>query len=551
MNNVMSEWTTSRFPLYTAVGIHSLYTTSTMPTHKMNEPSPVLIGIAGGKGILRIDDQVHELSEGNVVLLPAHSHAALIANLQHPLHAYKLSIHTLELAAPLLAGAMVQKSEVASHSNIKLFPYRSGIVAQMEELYIHRSTASEIRHVQNQIVVHQIILQLLEQQDASDAAGEQPSMERSIAYLENHYTNKITRERLAEIAGVSRSHYSILFKRMTGFSPNEYLSRLRIHRAKELLISGSGTLREIALEVGYKDEFYLSRRFKQQTGASPSGYNRRAFRRVAVLLPPFASHLLLLGLEPTVIIAESNEYVHTAELQPPQSMIFVNIASSPEQIDAALLDSGIELIIAANQHLQQYELNPSHLRAIAPILDISWMDLGWKEHLRLIAQTIHRSDRAEQWLAAFEQEERSARTLMQQSKAAGEIVTILVVKPDGLYVYGARNAGYVFYQSLGLQPPDQIRREIDKLGDRFHSIPIDLPELADYAGDRVLVIVFPDEKGSNTHSEALFQSSYWSALPAVRRKNVHVLDLDEWIPYNPISIRLQLQRAVALLGGDQ
>lgn len=545
-----SEWINSHFPIYSAANIQSLYTTTNMPTHKMNEPSPVLIGVARGKGILRVNDHAHELAEGNVVLLSAHCHAVLIANAQHPLHAYRLSIHTIEQTASLFVGTMLQKSEITSHTGIKLFPNQSSLVALMEELYIHRSTASEIRHIQNQIIVHQIILQLLKHND-NDPTGDQPSMERSITYLEDHYMDKISREHLAEIAGVSHSHYSILFKRMTGFSPNEYLSRLRIHRAIELLISGSGALREIAMEVGYKDEFYLSRRFKQHTGTSPSGYNQRTSQRVAVLLPPYASHLLALGVEPAVIIAESNEYVNATELAPPQSITFMNTASTPEQINAALLDNGIELIIAAKQHLDMYELNLAHLRAIAPVVEISWMELGWKEHLRLIAKAVHRSELAEQWLSAFEQEERAARSLVERSTAANEIITILVSKTEGLYVYGARNAGYVLYQSLGLRPPERIRREIDKLGDQFHSIPIELSDLGDYAGDRILVIVYPDANGSSSHSDALFNSTHWHTLPAVQRANVHLLDLDEWIPYNPISIRLQLQRAAALFGSDQ
>ncbi|MBD3919730.1 helix-turn-helix domain-containing protein [Paenibacillus sp. PR3] len=522
-----------------------------MPMHKINEPSPVLIGVARGKGILRMDDHAHELTEGNVVLLPPHRHAALIANAQHPLHAYRFAIHTIEQTGSLLAGAMIQKSELNAYSSIKLIPNQSSIVAQMEELYIHRSTASEMRHVQNQIIVHQIILQLLQQHNEHDPTGDQPSMERSITYLESHYTDKISREHLAEIAGVSHSHYSILFKKMTGFSPNEYLSRLRIHRAMELLISGSGTLREIALEVGYKDEFYLSRRFKQHAGTSPSGYNQRTSHRIAVLLPPYASHLLTLGVEPTVIIAESNEYVNATDLAPPQSITFMNTSSTIEQIDATLLENGIELIIAAKQHLDMYGLNLAHLRAIAPVIEIPWMDLGWKEHLRLIAKAVHRSELAEQWLAAFEQEEQAARSLVQQSAAADEIITILVSKPEGLYVYGARNAGYVLYQSLGLHSPERIRPEIDKLGDQFHSIPIELSDLAEYAGDRILVIVYPDANGSSSHSDALFNSIHWRTLPAVLRENIHLLDLDEWIPYNPISIRLQLQRAAALFGSDQ
>jgi ABC-type Fe3+-hydroxamate transport system substrate-binding protein len=120
-----------------------------------------------------------------------------------------------------------------------------------------------------------------------------------------------------------------------------------------------------------------------------------------------------------------------------------------------------------------------------------------------------------------------------------------------LLVYGTRNVGYVLYQSLGLQPPARIKQEMERLGDQLHSIPIALSELADYAGDRLLVIAFPDVKGSTAHSEAIFSSVYWDELPAVRRNQVHHLEMDEWVPYNPVSIRLQLQRAVALFTSIQ
>jgi AraC-like DNA-binding protein len=526
-----------------------MYGTSNLPKLEIHEHSTVLIAIAAGKGILEVNHQTYELMEGSVVLLPEHTFASLNTNLQHPLHAYKLSIGIQEQTRALPSGVMMRISELASSSNIRLFPHEPAIVSNMKELYLHRLPDREIRHVQNQILFHQIILQLLEQQEARFVVTEQPSMERSITYLENHFSEKISREQLAAIAGMSGSHYSTLFKQFTGFTPNEYLSRLRVHRAKELLLNSLSTLREIALKVGYKDEFYLSRRFKQQTGASPSGYNLIPFQKVAVMLTPYASHLLLLGLEPAVTISESSEYLNLSDQKPPQIMKFIHTNSSVEQIKALLLEANIELIIAAKEHLEEYGLNAGQLRAVAPIMEVSWNEIGWKDQLRLIGRAIQRSDRAEQWLDAFEQEELEARAVVQRSAVANEIVTLLVIKPDELLVYGARNVGYVMYQSLGLRAPTLIENEIKRLGDQFHSISIEVSDLVDYAGDRILVIVFPDAKGSTAHTEAIFQSPYWSQLLAVQQKKVQLLELDDWVPYNPASIRLQLGRAVALFGG--
>ncbi|WP_315795163.1 helix-turn-helix domain-containing protein [Paenibacillus sp. BIC5C1] len=548
MNN--SEWAESYFPIYTANSIQSLYSTSTMPIHRIHEDLTILLAVSSGKGTLHLDDHIYELIDGMVILIPAKSDVVILGNLMHPLHIYTLSISTQEQKRSLPVEAMGRSSVLAAGTLIEF--YEPTIAAQLEELYMYRLPGNEVRHMRNQILFHQVLMGVLERMEARYIASEQPSMERSIAFMENHFSEKITTEGLSEIAGVSRSHYSILFKQLTGFAPNEYLSRLRVHRAKELLISGSASLREIALKVGYKDEFYLSRRFKQQTGESPSGYTRRRpFQRVAVWCAPYASHLMLLGLEPAVVISESSEYVSTEGVSPPQTICFIHSDSSPEQIKSALLDANIELIIAANQHLDMNDLNSERLRSIAPIIEIAWMELGWKEHLRFIAQAIQRVEKAEQWLADFEREEQWARKAIQTSPIVNETLTILVIKPDTLQIYGIRNVGYVMYQSLGLRPPTKIAQEIQRFGDQFHSVSIQLSELQDYEGTRMLVIVFPDEKGSKAHSEGIFNSEYWKELEAVKQNRIYELEQEEWIPYNPVSLRLQLGRAVSLWTGIQ
>jgi AraC-like DNA-binding protein len=163
--------------------------------------------------------------EGSVILLPANGEAELIANHQNPVHAYKIAINTQEQNSSLPEEAMIRKSGITTNTNVHFFLHESEIVAYAEQLYRHRMPDREIRHVQNQILFHQILLRLLEKMDVMSATGEQPSMERSITYLENNISEKITRELLAAIAGVSRSHYSTLFKQLTGFSPNSLHAR--------------------------------------------------------------------------------------------------------------------------------------------------------------------------------------------------------------------------------------------------------------------------------------------------------------------------------------
>jgi AraC-like DNA-binding protein len=101
------------------------------------------------------------------------------------------------------------------------------------------------------------------------------AIETTIDHMVNHYNENITLEDLANIAGLSSSHYSRLFKKYANYSPIDYLVHLRMDRAKELLVLSDYKLKAIAESVGYNDELYFSRMFKKVVGQSPSEYAKK------------------------------------------------------------------------------------------------------------------------------------------------------------------------------------------------------------------------------------------------------------------------------------
>ena len=76
----------------------------------------------------------------------------------------------------------------------------------------------------------------------------------------------------AERCGLSVPHFMRLFKSTFGTTPLDYKLQIRIHTAKEILLTTQCTVREVALIVGFKDPFHFSRHFKKRTGYSPSEY---------------------------------------------------------------------------------------------------------------------------------------------------------------------------------------------------------------------------------------------------------------------------------------
>lgn len=535
-----SEWVELHFSSYQFTNAQSLYGDCHFTSLHGKQ---ILMAVASGEGEAYLNGQAYKLARGHLMLFPTGCEVSIVSGGTGKLH-----IYTLEIS--ILAPNACRQSEIMARTEAIHVNEGMEMVHLAEKLYIHRRPVEELRHIKNQMMFHQLLYCLLERLQAEQIGSAGWSMEQSIDYLEKNFSEKISRSQLAAATRVSVSHYSVLFKQLTGYSPNEYLTRLRIHRAIELLLDSEYSLRDIAFQTGYKDEFYLSRRFKQYTGRSPSSRLARQTQRLATLNPPYTSHLILLGIEPTTAVLDSNEYVSTGDVAAPKSMLWMSEDCTAEQLKKALLDTKTELVIASDPLFNHLKFDADKLRIAAPIVTVPWMDQGWQDHFRQIASLVQKSEQAERWLAEFRRNEDEARKLVRNTDVANETITILVIKPKGLFAYGARNAGYVLYRSLGLKPPQLIQEQIDKHGDRFHSLPLELSDLHEVDGDRMIVILFSDEKGSTAHADDIFQSSAWRELAAVRKNQVYIVDQNDWIPYNPVSISYQLRRAVSLFTSD-
>lgn len=89
-------------------------------------------------------------------------------------------------------------------------------------------------------------------------------------YIHEHYAEDITLAELSKKIYISRNHLSIIFKNMTGETFNNYLTRVRMEKARELLLERNVLVYEVAEKVGYKNVAYFSTVFKKITGMNPT-----------------------------------------------------------------------------------------------------------------------------------------------------------------------------------------------------------------------------------------------------------------------------------------
>lgn len=98
---------------------------------------------------------------------------------------------------------------------------------------------------------------------------------RVIDHVDAHLAEPLDVQRLADVVHLSASRLSHLFREHLGTSPQRYVERQRMTRAKQLLDLTTRPVAAIALEVGCRDPLYFSQRFKRFTGRSPVAYRRR------------------------------------------------------------------------------------------------------------------------------------------------------------------------------------------------------------------------------------------------------------------------------------
>ncbi len=94
----------------------------------------------------------------------------------------------------------------------------------------------------------------------------------ALNYIEENYSRDLTLHELAKHINISKSHLSYLFRKETGETFSDYLNKVRIEKAQELLLSRKYKINEVSEMVGFNNTGYFSKVFKKSTGTSPFDY---------------------------------------------------------------------------------------------------------------------------------------------------------------------------------------------------------------------------------------------------------------------------------------
>ncbi|MBY0010701.1 ABC transporter substrate-binding protein [Paenibacillus typhae] len=376
--------------------------------------------------------------------------------------------------------------------------------------------------------------------DISDTdTGKRTGMAGIRAFMASHFHEPLSIDQLAGMAGLRPKYFSELFKKTYGQSAMDYLTDLRISRAKQYLQESGYLLREIAQKVGYSDEFYFSRKFKKEIGVPPSAFVRRQKQRIAACSAAATGQLLALDIIPAAapLDAKWTHYYYNKYYSLIETHLRVDLLDQEMEVDK-LIRSRPDVIIG---HAGMAEDWREALLRNAQTLFIPEEQGRWDEQLLELAVFLDREQQYRQWIELYEQ--KAEQITQQVSQAVGrDKVIVLRLCGDQLYAYCNRGIRAVLYEQLGLCPAYSHSSEL-------YNDPVSIDELQALNPQRLLLLICPDSQ-TRMSWLSLQHNEHWCCLQAVRNRQVYLLPSDPWFEYSAVAIDRMLEETQLMFTGN-
>lgn len=149
---------------------------------------------------------------------------------------------------------------------------------KLEDAYFHSRvlTPKEYEAMVRLLVIFAQHLSLVSNQLlVQQTNAEPPAITQAKKFIQEHQSEDITLSQVAKSANASTFYFCKMFKKATGLHFTKYLARVRIEKAKNLLLNPNLRISEIAYEVGFQSLTHFNRVFKKIVGQSPTEYRKQ------------------------------------------------------------------------------------------------------------------------------------------------------------------------------------------------------------------------------------------------------------------------------------
>lgn len=235
-------------------------------------PETVFIYCCEGGGWCEIGGRMHEIGRNQLLVLPASVPHAYGAGKKEPWTIYWF--HAVGAHMPIyleLLAATAEKPVIPLGGDVQLLSLFEDVLEELEHGFAMAHllyAAHALTHLMGVILRHK-------DESGYGATNVRERVAKSIEFMKIHLREPLKISTLAGLVSLSRSHYTTLFQRVTGYAPLSYLNHLRMQRAVQWLNTTDLSIKQISDQLGFCDQFYFSRAFTKMHSHSPSEHRRR------------------------------------------------------------------------------------------------------------------------------------------------------------------------------------------------------------------------------------------------------------------------------------
>lgn len=238
---------------------------------RQNLMSYLFFYITSGSGILNYDGKEYSISAGDCVFINCqtpyfHQSSCDLWSLNW-IHFYGPNIHSIYLKYMERGGQPVFHPDTLSRLDNHW--------QHLQHLALSSDYIRDMRINEHLFSIITLIMEESWNPNAKLLSSKQQSLIDVKEYLDAHYAEKITLDKLSDEFLINKYYLERIFKEQFGASIMNYLLSIRITHAKQLLRFSDKSVEQIGLECGISPLYYFSRIFKQTEGMSPSEYRMR------------------------------------------------------------------------------------------------------------------------------------------------------------------------------------------------------------------------------------------------------------------------------------
>jgi AraC family transcriptional regulator, arabinose operon regulatory protein len=232
----------------------------------------IFIYCSEGKGWCEIAGKMHEVAANQLLVLPPSTPHAYGASKKEPWTIYWL--HAVGANMPLYLDRLAVTAEkpiVRLGGDVQLLSLFEEVMEELE----HGFTSTHLLYAAHTLTHLMGLILRHKDEFGYGTANVRERVAKSIEFMKGHLREPLKIAPLAALVSLSRSHYTTLFQRVTGYAPLTYLNHLRMQRAVQLLNTTDLSIKQISDQLGFCDQFYFSRAFAKMHNHSPSEHRRR------------------------------------------------------------------------------------------------------------------------------------------------------------------------------------------------------------------------------------------------------------------------------------